>query len=380
MAFMRCMDVDSDEESVNSAMHSRAVPRKQLTPRPLPLSRAEIISESLKQEEYQNRRSSVPNLGTAPCLTPFQSRPSLKPQPVVGAPRLEANERVLRRARTPQPPPVNHKVIPKTVAFGRTTKTAETVEGRKTPAKSPLNTLNRAMSTNTLTNVPHTLSAQVQSLQQLVDNLQHKICVQDKIIERQNSEINELRGAQQTLSLDMVNLVASVERMGDKIRKNSKDIDEIRKTPSKPTPKQNSNRLDVSTRPRSPLSPRSLRQNSGSRRRVQMPPLLMDDDEPKSENRGKNRSRDLVGNLNCTQSMIKYMHRRITTYSVHDEDELSNSSTSSHRKHRDVHYRDGLTLDFSNENRTDRSNSIHDDDEDLDLENQMDEIYVTQYR
>lgn len=77
-------------------------------------------------------RHTLPSNAPAPTQlrTHTQAGPAIEPprKTLDGAPTLFANRRVTQRGRTPPAPPVNQKDIPRTVAFGRTTKVDDTVQ------------------------------------------------------------------------------------------------------------------------------------------------------------------------------------------------------------------------------------------------------------
>lgn len=124
---------------------------------------------------------------------------------------METNERILRRGRSPAlPPPVNQKAIPKTVAFGLTTKVSDTIQGQHAQH-------NRNVPFALPSNVPHTLSAQFQALQQQVNEQEKGLSHQNGLIEKLmaelvglKEEIKEIRSTNNSLKVDMMNLSGTV--------------------------------------------------------------------------------------------------------------------------------------------------------------------------
>lgn len=122
--------------------------------------------------------------------------------------------------------PVNNKIIPKTVAFGLTTKVADTVKGR-----GSTQFLNR---TTSATNIHHyspsdskTLSSQLQSQGKFINEQQKQIAEQDKIIKELlngheklwteinglKDEVKEVKNTNNSLKIDMYNLTGTISNL-----------------------------------------------------------------------------------------------------------------------------------------------------------------------
>uniref|UniRef100_A0A1I7RNH9 WH2 domain-containing protein n=1 Tax=Bursaphelenchus xylophilus TaxID=6326 RepID=A0A1I7RNH9_BURXY len=172
-------------------------------------------------------------------LSPLPQNPNSFPRATIatGPPRLTADERVRQRSKPPPSPPVNQKAIPRVVAFGRTTKLEDTIHAKTGRFNASAGLLNRAMSASTFNlhhhNVPHTLSAQVQTLQQLVDELSKKVTSQDKKIEDLKSTVSHMKENQVNTCKDIVTTTKSLRGLSERCLKNEKDVDEMNKIISK---------------------------------------------------------------------------------------------------------------------------------------------------
>ncbi|CAD5223546.1 unnamed protein product [Bursaphelenchus okinawaensis] len=207
----RCRDTSDESEDDEFTPISMAYPLQKAGSR--------IIDVAELNENLQTRSKQV-----SPIIQRFNARATI----ASGAPRLTADERVRLRAKTPPPPPVNHKVIPKTVAFGRTTKLEDTVEAKANRFYPP--PLNRAKSASTLTmqnTVSHTVSAQVQTLQQTVEELVKKVSSQDKKIDDLNRTVSQLKATQAVTCTDIVKTTKTLSGLSNRCVQNEKDLEEM---------------------------------------------------------------------------------------------------------------------------------------------------------